>query len=218
MQIVAVSDIHCRDIETPRADLLLITGDITMTGAPQELEWFCDWIKKQPQRHKVWIAGNHELGLEAAPGAALQMAEATGTIYLEDSGCEIEGLKIWGTPVTPWFMDWAYNRRRGTEIAAHWEKVPEAIDILLSHGPPKGHLDALPSGEAVGCDDLLSTLAERLLRPPRVVICGHIHCCYGESTIIRTDGQTVRVINASICNEQYQAANQPVVFALTKRH
>lgn len=215
MKCVAVSDIHCQDVITPAADLLLVAGDITMQGAARELEWYCDWLSRQPQRHKVWIAGNHELGLEARPGLAQELAAATGSIYLEDSGCTIEGIKIWGTPVTPWFMDWAYNRRRGKEIAAHWHKVPEGTDILLSHGPPQGFLDALPSGESVGCADLLIALCEDLVRPPRYLVCGHIHCGYGEATLRRADGLQVRIINASSCNESYAAVNPPVVFELS---
>lgn len=214
MLCVAISDIHCREVITPPADLLLISGDITFRGSEPELNWFRQWLQRQPQRHKVWIAGNHELGLEAEPGLAEAIAEETGSIYLEDSGTEIEGLKIWGSPVTPWFMDWAYNRRRGREIAGHWQKIPEGLDILLSHGPPYGYLDTLMNGEKVGCADLLQTVQTSLNKPPRYLICGHIHYSYGRKTLHRTDGQDIEIINASICDEEYVASNAPVVFRL----
>lgn len=214
MKCIAVSDIHCREVVTEQADLLLVAGDISMTGAKAELNWYCDWLIRQPQKYKVWIAGNHELGLEANPGLAMRLAETTGTIYLEDSGCEIEGIKIWGSPVTPWFMDWAYNRSRGREIATHWQKIPEGQDILLSHGPPYGFRDTLDNGELVGCEELLNTIKYQLNSPPQYLICGHIHCGYGQETLVREDGKAVSIINASVCDEAYKASNAPVVFTI----
>ena len=32
----------------------------------------------------------------------------TNAIYLEDSGVEIDGVRFWGSPWTPTFMDWAF--------------------------------------------------------------------------------------------------------------
>lgn len=34
---------------------------------------------------------------------------------LEDSGTEIGGLQFWGSPVSPRFFDWAFNRTRLVE-------------------------------------------------------------------------------------------------------
>ncbi len=101
MKCVAVSDIHMQNVKTPDADLLLVAGDMTMKGSKPELIWFEKWLLSQPQKHKVWIAGNHEKGIEQNPTWAPELAERTGTIYLEDSGVEIEGVSIWGSPITP---------------------------------------------------------------------------------------------------------------------
>src|ERR1700733_9853446 len=107
LSCVAVSDFHMRDVTTPNADLLLVGGDMTFKGENHELNWFKDWLLRQPQKKKIWIAGNHELGLEYMPERAASIAEETDSIYLNDSMTEISGLKIWGSPVTPWFYDWA---------------------------------------------------------------------------------------------------------------
>jgi Icc-related predicted phosphoesterase len=162
MKCVAVSDIHMREVKTPDADLLLVAGDMTMTGSLPQMTWFENWLLKQPQKHKVWIAGNHEMGLEQNPLQAPRLAERTESIYLEDSGVDIDGISIWGSPVTPWFHDWAFNRQRGEEIRRHWQMIPEGTDILMVHGPPYGHLDYTIRGEHVGCNDLIEVLEYEL--------------------------------------------------------
>jgi Icc-related predicted phosphoesterase len=214
MKCVAVSDMHLKEVATPEADMLLVAGDMTMTGAGAELAWFEDWLTRQPQKLKVWIAGNHELGLEANPDWAARMAQRTNTIYLEDSGIEVAGVSIWGSPVSPWFFDWAFNRQRGADIRKHWQLIPEGTDILMTHGPPHGHLDFNYHGEHLGCADLIDVIENQLSYPPQVMIFGHIHYAYGVELLKRPDGKVIKLINASNCNEQYSAVNPPVVFEI----
>jgi Icc-related predicted phosphoesterase len=212
LSCVAVSDFHMRDVITPNADLLLVGGDMTFKGENHELNWFRDWLLRQPQKQKIWIAGNHELGLEYMPERAASIAEETKSIYLNDSMTEIGGLKIWGSPVTPWFYDWAFNRRRGEEIREHWKLIPEGLDILITHGPPYGFGDKTHQGQNVGCEELLEVLLQTLVHPPRFHIFGHIHSGYGRTVMKRDDGKAIECINASICNEQYQMAHAPIQF------
>lgn len=213
MKVVAVSDIHLQDVKTPEADLLLVSGDMTFKGARQELEWFERWLERQPQKHKVWIAGNHEMGLEQDETLAPAIARRTNSIYLEDSGVELDGVSIWGSPVTPYFFDWAWNRQRGEDIRRHWHMIPEGTDILLTHGPPYGYLDLNRDGEPVGCEELLAAL-NQLTYPPRVMVFGHIHSGYGECVHTRPDGKKIHLINASSCDEEYRAVNDPIEFEI----
>lgn len=214
MKCVAVSDIHMRDVVTPEADLLLVAGDMTFKGKRHELAWFEDWLQKQPQKHKVWIAGNHEFGIEQNPQAAYDIAERTGTVYLENSGIELDGISIWGSPITPWFFDWAFNRQRGEDILRHWRMIPEGVDILMTHGPPYGYLDYVPRGEHVGCADLLDVVSNQLSYPPQYMVFGHIHLGYGIAEHKRSDGKIIKMINASSCDEDYVPINPPIVFEI----
>ena len=93
-------------------------------------------------------------------------------IYLQDSGCTIAGLKIWGSPWQPWFMNWAFNLQRGAELAEKWDMIPDDIDILITHGPPRGYGDLAGRHRREGCDDLVEALDR--VRP--LLHCfGHIH-------------------------------------------
>jgi Icc-related predicted phosphoesterase len=214
MKVVAVSDFHMRDIETPPADLLIVAGDMTFKGTKSELSWFTDWLHRQPQKHKIWIAGNHELGLEHDPQAASGIAAATNSIYLNDSSTSVEGVTIYGSPITPWFFDWAFNRHRGEEILKHWRKIPEGLDILITHGPPFGILDLASSNEHAGCADLLETISTTLRKPPRLHIFGHIHSSYGQATLLRHDKQNVQLMNVSTCDDQYEPTHAPMIFEM----
>jgi len=217
MKCVAVSDIHLRAVSTPAADLLIVSGDMTFKGSPSEMSWYASWLNKQPQKYKVWIAGNHELGIEQDPQIAHRIAAETNSIYLNDSEITIEGVRIWGSPITPWFFDWAFNRQRGGEISQHWQLIPNGIDILITHGPPHSYLDMTKDGEHVGCEELADRILNKLEVPPKIHIFGHIHFGYGEKVVKRADGQTIMMINASSCDERYEAVNAPVTFEILPR-
>ena len=103
---------------------------------------------------------------------------------------EINGLKIWGSPYTPIpTKRWAFNRERGQDIQKHWDLIPDNLDILIVHGPPKGILDKILNGEHVGCQNLLETIQKK---KPKVFISGHIHENRGMLMMDNT-----RFINAS---------------------
>jgi Icc-related predicted phosphoesterase len=131
-----------------------------------------------------------------------------GITYLNDSGCEIDGVKFWGSPITPWFHNWAFNRMRGAEIKEHWNLIPDNTNVLITHGPPYGFGDR-PFGkhDRVGCEDLMSVV-NRV--KPKLHVFGHIHGSAGEQFFNGT-----HFVNASVVNEIYSVVNSPVVVDLT---
>jgi Icc-related predicted phosphoesterase len=132
-----------------------------------------------------------------------------GVVLLNDSGVKFKGLHIWGSPVQPWFHNWAFNRMRSEAMATtshpfiggHWDKIPKNIDILITHGPPYGILDETTRGrESVGCEELLKKVEE--IRPVLHVF-GHIHEERG--IIVDKTGPTpITYVNASSLDLQYK--------------
>lgn len=61
---MAISDLHnlYGQIDVPNGDVLIIAGDITNTGKPEELVHFNNWAGTLPHKHKILIAGNHDSG------------------------------------------------------------------------------------------------------------------------------------------------------------
>jgi len=56
---------------------------------------FNDWLGELPHRCKVVVPGNHDLLLEEPRNRKL----VTNAMLVVNSDVEIEGLKIWGSPV-----------------------------------------------------------------------------------------------------------------------
>jgi len=160
MKLTFISDTHYQHHKLPldSGDLLIHCGDFTRQGSLGDVADFSDYLACQDFKYKLVIAGNHDFCFEdKRRNTAEKMLSDCGIIYLNDSGIEIEGHKIWGSPVQPEFFNWAFNRTRGIALQAHWNLIPEDTDILLTHGPAFGILDRCQSGERVGCEDLLKT-------------------------------------------------------------
>lgn len=207
MRFVALSDTHGKhNFDLPPGDVLLHAGDVSSRGLKSEIQRFLDWFSSLDYTYKIFIAGNHDFFFEEASKAEIDAMIPDNLIYLNDSGVEIEGIKIWGSPIQPWFHDWAFNRKRGPEIQKHWDLIPSDSDIVITHGPAFGIHDRLVSGMPVGCEDLLPTL-QRIA--PKVHLCGHIHEAYGERQVDET-----LFLNASILNVRYEIANAPIEFEL----
>ncbi len=208
MKFIAISDTHCRhrSLKLPKGDVLLHAGDITYRSDKKEVEDFLDWFGKLPYKHKVFIAGNHDFFFEKEKEAIIKKLLPANVHYLKEQEIVIEGVKIWGSPYTPWFYRWAFNKKRGQALATHWAKIPAGVDILLTHGPVYGILDTVLNEQHAGDKDLLKKVMEI---KPKVHVCGHIHEAYG---VTRRFG--VKFINACVLNESYELAHEPVSFEL----
>ena len=203
-RVVCLSDTHnCHlDIDVPDGDILIHSGDATIGGTIDEIVEFDDWFVKLPHRSKILIAGNHDWLFERENRLARRLL-SENVAYLQDSACEIDGLKIYGSPWQPRFFDWAFNLDRGAALAEKWKLIPDDTDILITHGPPNGILDRTPAGDNAGCEELRKRVEE--LRP-KLHVFGHIHLGYG-----RTDKFGVTFVNACNCDESYRPSNPPIV-------
>ncbi len=206
MIFVTISDTHGQHskLVLPEGNVLLHAGDVTRRGKDAEVIDFLRWFAQQPFEHKIFIAGNHDFYFERTSDGDIEKIIPAGVVYLKDSGVVINGIKIWGSPITPWFFDWAFNRHRGPEIQRHWALIDKDTDILVTHGPVYNILDKTINGEHVGCEDLLQAVKEI---KPKVHIGGHIHEAYGSKEV---DGTLF--INPSVLNERYEMVNEAVVF------
>lgn len=193
MKIICISDTHNlhKDLKVPDGDMLIHAGDMTCVGGIDEIKEFNEWLGTLPHHHKIVIAGNHDLLFES--DSLLANTLITNAIYLNDSGIEIEGLKIWGSPISPNYQNWAFNRECGEEIKKHWDLIPEDTDILITHCPPLGVLDFNSKGNSEGCKDLWAIVQQKV--KPRLHVFRHLHDAHGQVKI----GETL-FVNASIVN------------------
>lgn len=232
MKLVCISDTHNQHknlSHLPDGDILLHAGDISGIGRREEVLDFINWTVKQAPRYTygvVFIAGNHDRcfdpkfgeyafedkqkeGSKNKPKWLIDTLhdlkrDNIGVHYLENNWVELGGVKIWGSPITPWFHGdrWAFNKHRGLDIREVWDQIPLDTDIVITHGPVSYKLDYIPrTQEYVGCEDLRRTVEGVC---PLMHISGHIHEGYGVEYNVHTT-----FINAATCNEFYEPNNKP---------
>jgi Icc-related predicted phosphoesterase len=220
MKIVAISDLHGKLIpldKIPESDLLLIAGDIAPWyhgwNLLDQAHWlrdiFSDWLSKVSKKtnHIVGIFGNHDWVGEKGK----HLLPTLPWSYLETSSIVIDGLKIWGSPWTPFFCDWAFNYPADPMEAEKfapdlYEKLPDGTDIVITHGPPIGILDLCPDGHRAGCWHLKKRIFEV---KPKLHVFGHIHGAHGMETI-----DDIQFANVSVLNEQYKRIYEPTVIEI----
>lgn len=216
MKLVILSDSHGmhEKVSVPNGDILIHCGDCTDDAGQASLRNFLRWFDGQPHATKIFIAGNHDGAFEKWNLQARAMVEqlTSSIIYLEDSGCVIDKLHFWGSPVSPSFCNWHFNRDRGADIKRHWDMIPRDVDVLITHCPPYGYLDVSGIGsEKCGCRDLYEAVLEI---QPRLHCFGHIHHSYGTTNLVHDNGNKTILVNSSICDEEYRPIRHPFVIDL----
>ncbi len=229
MKIVAISDVHCRwdKVTVPECDLLVSCGDYSFKGEFHVVRDFHKWLNKQPAKHIISGQGNHERHVEADFEGAKKVAlEACPRVhFVEEGRVEIEGVKIWVTPMTPFFCNWSYNRvdeevdeemivdfytgktKLVKSIKPHFDAIPDDTQVLVSHGPVYDILDktcfadGTRKSEPLGSRMLLKRVKE--LKELDLFFSGHIHFQGGSH---HHEGG-VSFYNASICDEMYVPSN-----------
>ncbi|MBK6781966.1 MAG: metallophosphoesterase [Gemmatimonadetes bacterium] len=153
----------------------------------------------------MFIAGNHDFAFErqAAVAEALVPPEVT---YLRDQAVSLDGLTVWGAPWQPLVHGLGVQPGAWAGARGRMGRIPDDVDVLLTHGPPHGILDQTSARppERVGCADLRRRIAS--LSRLRLHTFGHIHEAYG----IERHGD-VTFVNASTCDLRYEPRNAPVV-------
>jgi Icc-related predicted phosphoesterase len=210
MKLCIISDTHNKQkrlSKLPDADVIIHCGDFTSIGQAHEIRDFMQWYSKLSQyKYKLIIAGNHDWLFERSRILALEKVPEN-VMYLEDSGVEIEGIKFYGSPVQPPFMNWAFNRPE-SKLAEHWQAIPDDTDVLITHCPPHSIFDwSVYDNIHTGSPSLYFEVVNRI--KPKVHCFGHIHSGHGIKVIENTT-----FINASNLDENYMCVYDPVLIEI----
>lgn len=225
LKIVLLSDTENQHYALPvedgkilgiEGDILIHAGDFTMQGTMPEVLGFNRWLSRLSYDHKIVIAGNHDHGFAKDPETFRELL--TNAIYLENSGAEVAGLKVWGSPITPWNHNMSFNEQDPAKLAALWAQIPEGIDILITHGPPFGILDKAFDGVRSGDQALFDRLKDlgRDGEAPRLHVFGHVHPSAGAQQVFWSEGDT-KFVNACQLDEHGRPHEQVMWLPLELR-
>lgn len=182
MRLLLFSDLH-RDLDgaasvvarAPEVEVVVGAGDFAVQR--RGLEEIIA-ILRPIETPTVLVPGNGESAEELE--AACRGWDAARVLH--GAGAEIDGVPFFGlgagVPVTP-FGDWSWDltEDEARELLAD---CPEGA-VLVSHSPPKGHVDVDGSGRHIGSVAVLGAV-ERT--HPRLVVCGHVHASWGDRSRI----------------------------------
>lgn len=207
MDITCISDLHGYTPALPGGDVLIVAGDLTARDEPANWDLFYQWLLDQPYKRKIFIGGNHdnELQRKGMP----EKYVFSGINYLQDSGCEIDGIKFWGSPWTLNFFGQnpcakAFGLYTDEDMSSKFNKIPTSTNVLITHTPPYGVLDNGFNRQRYGSVALEQRL--RMMSDLMVSVFGHIH---GGSGMITVDkgGHSVRFVNAAHVDDCYDDVN-----------
>lgn len=219
MKIGIISDTHgfhynfTDQINNLDVDVLVHAGDATAHGTQQELNQFVQWLSSFTHiKHKLFVGGNHDEVIEQTNNnfgkyhVLTAFCKELAVTYIHHRLVEIEGVKFWGSSMSPAFMNW-YNMYKREDGEILWKLIPDDTNVLITHTPPFNVLDEVEGwgGGHVGCEALLARV-DNELKELKLHCFGHIHNSHGSIKINNTT-----FVNGALLNEQYKPANKPIV-------
>lgn len=198
-------------------DAVVHCGDESESGnewfnEPEAREFF-DWYSDLQIPNKIFVPGNHSTAVEKG---IVQPHEYPNIHFLIHSQVQIQNVSFFGTPFTPKFFNWSYMREREA-LDAVWQTIPDKVDVLISHGPPKGILDVTRDMNShmpihVGSKSLTRHVTERI--KPLIHAFGHIHDEKGIKNCDIKLETGITFVNCSCCDIGNRLVNHGFVLEI----
>ncbi len=188
MRLLCITDIHgaqkrFREIlarEADLVDIILLGGDITNFGTPEDAAWF---LRQAEATGKpvFAVAGNCD-----SPQIDRLLAERG--VSLAGFGRRVGSIGFYGVSAAPVWHGMTYEMPE-EELAVYLRTGAEqigdaAVEVVLSHPPPRDTaVDVVRSGAHVGSTAVRDLVEQRR---PALVVCGHVHEGRGTDRLDRT--------------------------------
>jgi Icc-related predicted phosphoesterase len=160
-------------------DIVIHSGDFTnykdLYRNETETSSFIRWYSGLLIPTKILVAGNHDTYVSRYTEDFRKICQTENIIYLQDEFLQIEGINFYGSPYTPSYGDWHFQKSR-FKMDNIWKQIPVETDILVVHGPPKGILDLSYDKTHRLDQNGDRALKNNVIRvQPKMCLFGHIH-------------------------------------------
>ena len=230
VKICGISDLHgIISFNIEECDVLCICGDIVPLNiqgwTDESYKWlkndFLTWCNNQPCKEVLLIGGNHDFAIFRHPDKIRDFFRDTKIKYLSDeeySYISDDGdvIKFYGTAWCHQFGNWAFMGYSDEELKKIYLRMPDDVDILLTHDCPYGACDVLlqkdvfwANGDHIGGKGLADAIIEK---KPKMNLTGHLHSTNHEGEML---GDTF-VCNVSVLDEHYKRVYEPHYFEVEK--
>ncbi len=171
---------------------------------------FFEWFSALEIPHRIFIPGNHSIAIEQG---LVRPEDYPAIRFLIHERVSVQGLRVFGTPYTPRYHDWAFMRDP-EELDELWQSIPDDIDVLISHGPPNGILDRTLDFQThrpvhVGSQSLTRHVMHRI--QPKLHAFGHIHDELDIDNFGSIQHSETLFVNCSCVDQSLQIENHGVV-------
>ena len=187
MRLLGITDLHDNRSSLERilahagpVDVLLLGGDITDFGSPNDAERVVRMLESRPGRIFA-VAGNCD-------SAGVEERLVSLGVSLFQRGVTVDGVGFQGlSAMPPWRAEMYHfgEEELGAALDAGYRQLAApARHVVLSHPPPRAtRIDHTHRGHNVG-STALREFIDRL--QPDLVVCGHIHEGRGVEQLGRT--------------------------------
>lgn len=188
MKILAVSDEECPalwDYYVPgrlkEYDLIISCGDLKSD--------YLSFLVTMARCPVLYVHGNHDTHYADKP--------PRGCDCIDGRVVKFNGLRILGLGGCVWYHRGAHQhteKEMRRKVRKLWFQLWRAggVDIIVTHAPPKGVGDMNDNAHR-GFEVFLDLMDKY---KPKYLLHGHVHLTYGDTTRVRTYGETT-VINTS---------------------
>lgn len=205
-----MSDFHGHTMKLPKADLVVVTGDMLP-------EFSMGAIDPQKEKIKQGIYTKHNKFRESLADPDVPVVAVNGNhcwvpyapwiqgaVYeIGDKPCEftVLGYRFGGMRGVPIIMGTAYANQLSHEKARRRaDQIPNGLDFLVTHSPPLGILDG--RGARFGLSAINTYLNRQIYdveggHLPRAHFFGHVHECFDVDTRRDEDGRQIVFSNAA---------------------
>ncbi len=191
------------------ADVAIHCGDLTEESKLEEYRATLRLLMDIQAPLKLVIAGNHDFTMDIPAfkekvanvrppldpdlvrkvygdyGEARQLfeeARSAGIIFLDEGSHHFAlkngaTLNVYASPYTPSLGDWGFQYQPSQ---GHSYEITKGVDLVMTHGPPKGIMDYTDSKQRAGCPALFGAIARAR---PRLHCFGHIHEGWGAKMV-----------------------------------